>query len=271
MEKQSNTKKINFMRVMSYNVLLDFNKARRDPDFPIKLVESVREQAPDIIGTQETTTELHEKCLSMLDEYTYFRGEAYTENNMRGNYIYWRADKFKVLESGHRYMSDTPLVRSKYENSREYRGFNFLHMESTETGNQFLLINLHTDYRADEETRVLQLKAVTAFLQESERKDLPAIVMGDFNSTAEQASIPVFLQDNPRMGMTSQIAQATGDTGPTLVSYEFTERLPYVFDYIFVTKDRITTKYYSAVDNIKDGKYPSDHLPVVADLEICNA
>ena len=268
MDKQVSTQKTDSLRVMTYNVLLDFEKEGRQPDFPVKLVESVRAQSPDIIGTQETTTELHEKCLSMLDGYAYFRGEAYTENNMRGNYIYWRADKFKALEMGHRYMTDTPTVRSKLEGSREYRGFNYLYLESAETGNRFLFLNLHADYRANEETRVMQLKAVTAFLQEAEWKDLPAIVVGDFNSTASQACIPAFLADNPRMVMTSEIAESKGDTGPTLVGSEFTKRLPYVFDYIFVTKDRINTMYYSVLDNVTDGKYPSDHLPVVADLEI---
>ena len=39
-------------------------------------------------------------------------------------------------------------------------------------------------------------------------------------------------------------------------------------NYIFVTKDLISTKYYSAIDNVKNGKYPSDHLPVLAEIEI---
>ena len=32
--------------------------------------------------------------------------------------------------------------------------------------------------------------------------------------------------------------------------------------------DPIDTKYYSAVDNIKNGKYPLEHLPVIAEIEI---
>ena len=267
METHTVNPKTESLKVMTYNVLLFFDKEGRAPDFPVKLVESVREYAPDILGTQETTSELHEKCLSMLDEYTCFRGEAYTADNQRGNYIYWRADKFKALDMGHRYMTDTPTVRSKYEGSREYRGFNYLYLESLETGNRVLFINLHADYRANEETRVLQMKAVTAFLQEAEWKDIPAIVVGDFNSTSDQACIPSFLADNPNMGMTSEIAETKGDTGPTLVGGGFTTRLPYVFDYIFVTKELLHTKYYTVVDNLKDGKYPSDHLPVFAELK----
>ena len=272
MEKQVTTKAINAgletLKIMTYNVLLNFEKEGRSPDFTIDLEASIREMDPDVIGTQETTAEMHEKCLCRLTEYACYRGEAYTENNLRGNYVYWKEDKFNALEMGHRYMSDTPTVRSKYERSREYRGFNYLLLESRETGNRFLFLNLHADYRADEETRVLQLKTVSAFLKDEKWKNIPAIIVGDFNSTAEQASISAFLADNANIGMTSEIAREKGDTGPTLVCGLFTKRDPYVFDYIFVTKDLINTKYYSVVDNIKNGKYPSDHLPVVAELEI---
>ena len=76
------------LKIMSYNVLLDFYKEGREPDFTVELEASIREQDPDIIGTQETVAEMHEKCLSHLEEYSCFFGDFYTENNSRGNYIY---------------------------------------------------------------------------------------------------------------------------------------------------------------------------------------
>ena len=255
-------------KIMTYNVLLFFTKEGRDPNFPVDLVESVLAEAPDILGTQETTAELQEKCLKNLTGYTCFIGEVYHEELRRGNYIYLKDDKFNVIEMGHRFMSDTPTVRSKYEKSREYRGFNYLFLEDKNTASRLLFLNLHADYRADEDTRVLQLKAVNKFLMEERWAGIPAVIVGDFNSTAGQASIPTFLSDNPRLGMTSEIAEVKGDTGPTLIGGGFTEKIPYVFDYIFVTKDLIDTKYYSVIDNIKNGKYPSDHLPVVAEIEL---
>ena len=260
--------KNDFLKVMSYNVLFNFEKEGRDPSFTVDLAATIREQSPDIFGTQENTAKMHEKCLSKLEEYTCFKGDIYIDSDARGNYVYWKTDKFNVIEAGHRYMSDTPTVRSKYEKSREYRGFNYLFLESKKTEKRFLFLNLHADYRADDGTRALQLKAVNTFLKDEKWKNVPAIVVGDFNSTAEQTSISSFLADNPRIGMTSEIAEVKGDIGPTLVEGAFTQRIPYVFDYIFVTKDLISTKYYSAIDNVKNGKYPSDHLPVVAEIEI---
>ncbi len=255
-------------RIMTYNVLLDPEKAGRKPDFAIRMAETIRKQDPDVFGTQENTTFIHDESISKAEGYSCYKGAALTDSNYRGNYVYWKTDKFTELEKGFRFMSDTPDVKSKYDGSKEYRGFTYVFLEAKETGTRFLFICLHADYRSDEETRVKQLKVVTAFLKAEKWKDVPAIIVGDFNSTSAQASITTFLADNPGIGMTSSIAERKSDTGGTLVGGGFTTRQNYVFDYIFVTKDRIGTSYYSVVENFTNGKAPSDHLPVIAEIEI---
>ena len=41
-----------------------------------------------------------------------------------------------------------------------------------------------------------------------------------------------------------------------------------VLDYLFVTGDSIAVNKYEQVDNIINGQYPSDHLPVYAEISI---
>lgn len=43
---------------MSYNVLFNFEKEGRDPSFTVDLAATIREQSPDIFGTQENTADL---------------------------------------------------------------------------------------------------------------------------------------------------------------------------------------------------------------------
>ena len=50
--------KNNFLKVMSYNVLFNFEKEGRDPSFTVDLAATIREQSPDIFGTQENTADL---------------------------------------------------------------------------------------------------------------------------------------------------------------------------------------------------------------------
>lgn len=257
------------LKVMTYNVLLNPEKEGRPVNFGEEMAATVREQDPDVFGTQENTQLIHEVSFAGLTEYVCFRGEELSSNPAyRGNYVYWKKEKFMAVETGHQFMSETPDVKSKFEGSKEYRGFTYVFLESRATGNRFLFIALHADYRAEESVRVKQLRVLTSFLQSEKWADIPAVVVGDFNSTAKQNSIITFLAENPGIVMTSKAAKTKGDTNGTLIVGGFTTRQDYIFDYIFVTKNRIETEYYSVILNEKEGKYPSDHLPVVAHLTL---
>ncbi len=256
------------LTVLTYNVQADLTKAGRANTCLDDMAASIRAEDPDVFGTQENTAEINTGLMSRLKGYNYFAGTVYNETTKKGNYVYWKTDKFKLIDHGHRYMSDTPTVKSKYEGSNEYRGFTFLYLESKETGNRFLFINLHADYKSNDSVRLLQLKAVTAFIKQKYDENTAVIVLGDFNATPTSDSITSFETDNPRMGSTLKVAKAVGDSGSTLAVTEFTTRSTYIFDHIFVTTDRFVTEYYSAIDNIVNGRYPSDHLPVVARLTL---
>ena len=139
-----------------------------------------------------------------------------------------------------------------------------------ETGKQFLFVNTHLDYRAEEKTRVKQINVLTELIEKVNKDNLPVIVLGDFNTTptTSGSAILEFMEDNPNLGMTSKVAKVKADTGGTLVNGFKDRDNRYVFDYIFASTDTVYTKYYTVVNNITNGKYPSDHLPVLAKVEI---
>ena len=143
-------------------------------------------------------------------------------------------------------------------------------LEEKETGKQFLFVTTHLDYRAKEETRVKQIEVLAALIKKVNKDNLPVVVLGDFNTTmtTSGSAIVQFLLENPSIDVTSTVANVKGDKGPTLIEGKFTLRHPYVFDYIFVTPDTVYTNYYTVVNNIFNGKYPSDHLPVLAQIDI---
>lgn len=252
---------------MSYNLRMDFEDTGRSPNFLSQMAETIHAEDADVFGTQETTTTIFSGLRSNLPEYSYYQGVIYDKVS---NAVFWKSSKFKSVEQGQRYMSDTPTVKSKYEDSNAYRGFSYVVLESKETGNRFLFISVHTDYRGPETVRVAQLKVLTAFLKEKAGNDLPAIIVGDFNSKPTKDALTSFDNDNPRLSMTFKVAKTKGDTQSTLVGGEFTTRQDpsYVYDYIFITTDRIVAEYYSVVVNFFDGKSPSDHLPVVSHLTL---
>ena len=257
-------------KAMSYNLRVDIDDNGRSKNFIADMANTVLGEEVDVFGTQETSTSIFDALRAKLPDYNYYRGMIYEGAGQISNAVFWKAEKFKLVEQGHRFMSDTPTVKSKYEDSNAYRGFSYVILESRETGNRFLFISVHTDYRGPETVRVAQLKVLTAFLKEKAGNDFPAIIVGDFNSTPTKNAVTSFDDDNPRLGMTLKVAKTKGDTGSTLVGSEFTTRHDpsYVYDYIFITTDRIIAEYYSVVVNFVDGKSPSDHLPVVSTLTL---
>ena len=86
------------------------------------------------------------------------------------------------------------------------------------------------------------------------------MIMGDLNTSSDAESIKVFKRENPVFSEAQKVAQTTGDVVHTF-AYDFMDR-EYTIDHIFVSTDRIRTKYFTVVNNKTDGKYPSDHLPL---------
>ena len=252
------------LTVMSYNILYDMDKDGRSENCRDEMIATIFEKDVDVVGLQEVTEEHRKYFEANMTGYSCCAGaDEYMSND-----IYWKTEKFKLIKKGFFYMSDTPTVKSKYEGSNSNRTFTYVILEVKETGNQFLFIDLHADYRALDTVRAKQLAVVTSLLPKINKNDLPVVVVGDFNTTGNEASIPRFLKENPNIERTSKVAAKLGDTDGTLAVSGFVKRENTIFDYIFVTTDKIETQYYSVVNNIKNGKYPSDHLPVLAKIVV---
>lgn len=254
------------LNVMSYNVLFDPDKSGRPADYSTKMINTILENDTDVLGTQEDTSANRQYFIQKLNNYSVYKGAG--EDN-DGNYIYWKTDKFKVMEKGYYYLSDTPEIRSKYDGSNQYRTMSYIILEVKETGKQFFFVSTHLDYRATEKVRVKQISVLASLVKKLNKDNLPLIILGDFNTTqtASGSAILHFMANNQNLGMTLDVAAKKGDTGSTLVN-EFKLRGDLIFDYIFVSTDKVYTKYFSVLDNKTNGKYPSDHLPVLAQIDI---
>ena len=252
------------LNVMSYNILGDMEKDGRRSDCRTRMVETILENDVDVLGTQEDTNEHSNFFIENLKTYSFYKGDG------QDNYIYWKKDKFNLIEKGYYYLSDTPEKKSKYDGSNQYRTMTYVVLEVKETGKKFLFVSTHLDYRAEEKVRVKQIDVLASLVEKLNKDNLPLIILGDFNTTESTTGSAIlhFMSDNPNFGMTSKVANVSGDTRGTLVNGFADRDNRYVFDYIFVSTNTVFTKYYTVVNNIKNGKYPSDHLPVLAQIDI---
>ena len=257
------------IKVMSYNVLYDLTD--RDVN---EVAEFIKSQNADVFGTQETMDEHKAAILATMTDYDCYTGVKLKGSNMQ-NMIFWNKTKFKAVSKGFQYLTDTPFVESKIPESNSYRGFSYVVLESLETHKQFMFVNVHITYRNaagetnDDGARWKQAKYLKKFLEGSKYETMPIVLVGDFNSVPSSQTLTL-MENTKRMDRAAWVAKQKGDLEGTIAVSERTKRdTKYAFDHIFVTSDRITVNYFTAVDKRNaSGKYYSDHLPVVADIVI---
>ena len=272
------------IKVMSYNVLVNlyYDDKETLPRDITKLAEFIASEAPDVFGTQETQTFHKEAILAAMTDYDCYEGLPLNSNC--SNMVFWNSNKFKLVEKGVRYLTATPIIESKIPESNSIRGYSFVVLESLTTHNQFMFVNTHLTYRnssgaTDDDTpRYKQAQYLKKFLESEKYKELPIVLVGDFNS--EPASRTIGLLGNvERFDRAEIVADKKGDTSGTINTASGKNHVKMVLDHIFVTSDRITTKYYTTLneeskkpytnpDGTEIQRYLSDHMPVVAEIII---
>ena len=268
------------LRVMTYNVFHDmyYDDDKTLPRDLSALAKFIKSQNVDVFGTQETQLEHQAEILKAMPNYKCYEGVMLKGGSGDYNMIFWNADKYKQISSGFQYMTSTPYVESKIPESNSFRGFSYVVLESLATHKQFMFVNVHVTYKNskgetdDDSARFKQVQYLNKFLRGDKCEGLPVILVGDFNSVPTSGTIKS-VENLNRFDSTLTVAKNKNDAGGTLSGVEgFTERDKdnYIFDHIFVTSDRITTEYYSVIDAAtkQNGRYLSDHLPIVADIMI---
>jgi endonuclease/exonuclease/phosphatase family metal-dependent hydrolase len=107
-------------------------------------------------------------------------------------------------------------------------------------------------------------KLILQKIAEINTEKLPVIVTGDFNSEPESVTYKIISGEMDDVKNTS-IAKPFGPTG-TFNAFKFHEPVTKLIDYIFVSKGNFKVKKYAVLSDSKDCKYPSDHLPVLAEM-----
>jgi endonuclease/exonuclease/phosphatase family metal-dependent hydrolase len=214
----------------------------------------------DLFGTQEALRGQLDD-VAELKEFA-FLGKGRDDGKQAGEHsaIFYRKDRFKVLDSGDFWLSETPEVPGKgWDATCCNRICSWAKFQDLKTKKQFYFFSVHFDHqgvKARQESGKLMVKKIKEIA-----KGTPAICVGDFNSTPETEQIQAMqtvLQDAHKV--TKQ--PPYGPEG-TFNSFKFDAPMDKRIDYIFVSKDFDVLKY-GVLTDAKEQRYPSDHQPVVA-------
>ena len=262
------------LRVMSFNIRYGTapdgeNHWDRRKDF---LVETVLAFCPDLLGTQETLAFQRDFLAERLTDYRVL-GVGREDGKEQGEImaIYWRKDRFEVLDSGHFWLSTTPETPgSKSWDSALPRMVTWIKLRDLKQpdARPILWMNTHFDHRG-EQARQESARLVRAKLGEmGEGGSL--IVTGDFN--AAEGSQPYQLLFGEIDGVKSPVVDSfrvahpeRGTEEGTFSGFQAANVSGARIDWIACSRDwRIIQ---AGIDRTsRDGRTPSDHFPVFAIL-----
>ena len=261
--------------VMTYNVYYDLSETKRDPQ---GVITTVKQKAPDIFGLNESGKDWVELFLAdseITSVYECIWGKPTdSSSDAAYNVIFYRKDKFEVLESGTKWLSPTPDKKSQFAGAAHYKTFSYAVMVDKASGAEFLYINTHLDgsNNGDQQAALSDVRAKQAEVIKSFVKTysyLPIVISGDFNEQPSSSTIKGLINNNSRLKYCLKEAKEKIDIGTTKkINSKWESVGPSIIDYIFATTDSIVVNFYEQIDNPIDGVYPSDHLPVYAEVSI---
>ncbi|GAA4405458.1 endonuclease/exonuclease/phosphatase family protein [Nibrella viscosa] len=214
----------------------------------------------DIFGTQEALRhQLND--LAQMPEFA-FLGKGRDDGKEAGEHsaIFYRKDRFKPLESGDFWLSQTPEKPSLgWDATCCNRICSWAKFRDLKTNKEFYFFSAHFDHQGVEARRQsgqLMVKKIKEIA-----KNAPVIFVGDLNSTPETEqvkAIQTLLSDSYQI----TTMPPYGPVG-TFNGFKLDAPLQNRIDYIFVSKN-IRVQKYAVLTDAQNQRYPSDHQPVVA-------
>lgn len=230
--------------------------------------DCIRELMPDLIGTQEGVYHQLKDVAADLPEYGWIG--LGRDGGSRGEFmaIYYKRDRFDPVEYDHFWLSDTPeVIASTTWGNSNRRMVTWVRFRDRVIGQEFYLLNTHFDHQvqAAREKSARLIRERVARL----KPDLPIILTGDFNATAgANPAYDTLVGDGFFADTWQTAAERKGDvTLNTFNGFKPAVQESQRIDWI-LTRGPVQTAAVQIISFARDGRYPSDHFPVVAWLTL---
>jgi endonuclease/exonuclease/phosphatase family metal-dependent hydrolase len=260
------------LRVMTFNIRYDNprDSANAWPNRKDWVASLIRFHGADAVGVQEALLRQLADLDARLPGWSRV-GVGRADGREAGEFsaILYRTDRLELLESGTFWLSPTPEVAgSKGWDAAIERIATWARFRDRRTGCRLLHLNTHFDHIGEqarqESARLIRRRLTTL------AGGLPVIVTGDLNTTPSSVAYRIFTRDTIP-GAIAPLADAytasrTGHYGPTSSWTEFKAIEPgRRIDYVMVSPG-VEVLAHGILPDSWDGRFPSDHLPVLVAL-----
>ncbi len=248
--------------VMTYNIRYLNNSDGDDvwANRQLAVIETIR--GAEIVGLQEVVLDQFEAIQSATPEMTWY-GIGRDDGKEKGEFapIGFRHERFTSLDQGTWWLSETPdVVGSMGWDAALPRTVTWVLLRSKSDDSQLLVLNTHFDHRG-EDARQNSGKLIARRV-DAMAKDVPVIVMGDFNAKPDSPAIENVKSGTLALSDSRQMSQ-TPPSGPEGTWNGFKKiDVGTRIDHLFVS-DRVKVLAHEVLDpKTAAGRFASDHLPV---------
>ncbi len=244
-----------------------------------QVFDLLRRQSPDLAGLQEALRFQIDEIRAALPEYGEV-GVGRDDGDKKGEHaaILYRRDRFDLAEGGTFWLSDTPEAPGSTSwGNKTTRISTWGCFVEKSSGRGVTLYNVHLDHES-QPAREKGCELVAGRLRERRRLE-PALLVGDFNAGERNVAIRYLKGEPPPAGEISGAppeppllidsfralhpGEAEAGTFHAFKGGRQGEKIDYIFapPWVRVLEAEI-------LHDQKDGRYPSDHFPVMARLQI---
>lgn len=218
----------------------------------------------DIFNVQEALPEQMDDLTAMFPEFACV-GVGRDDGIRKGEHmgVFYKKDRFEKITDGMFWLSETPDKPGFGWDAVCNRYVQWIRLKDNITKKTFYVFDTHFDHRGVK-AREESSKMIIRYIRDINKENLPLILTGDLNLVKTSAPVQMILTE---LKDAMDVTQAP-HYGPENTSGGFEVKvLRAKIDYIFVNEGVIVLRHGHLSDSF-GLSYPSDHLPVLAEVRI---
>ncbi len=251
------------MKLMTFNLRCDVPSDGNNywPYRINAIVETIRRQDPDVVGFQEVTDRMSSDLRPMFADY-YVMGEG-RNSDLTGEKcsVFIRKRLFGLTFTETFWLSSTPEIPGSMDLEEGFPRISTIVEFAwiNDDSRRMRVMNSHFAYRSERARLTNAEVLLRRYREVQDKRPMPTVIMGDLNIGPEHGIHKQIVS----AGFLTPIDKSAGSTYHGFIGGDGISLL----DFIYVSSD-IMVKNWEIDRKKQDGRYPSDHYPVIADIEL---
>ncbi|MFN0290083.1 endonuclease/exonuclease/phosphatase family protein [Pedobacter helvus] len=230
------------------------------------MADLIKKHDFDIFSTQEGKPKQLRDLIEKMPNYSWSGIDKEGNGTDEFCAIFYKKNRFELIDNGHFWLSETPEVPTKGWDAKYKRVCSWVFLKDQKTQQQFYVFDTHFDHKgmlAQTNSAKLIISKIAALQQKH-----PVILCGDFNFDRTNSNYKV-LAKSIVLKDAFKIAKRVKSRAGSYNGFDINSNPESPIDHIFVSGPIEVLKYAIIKDNYS-GKLPSDHYPVLAEMNLSN-